>query len=215
MSRYDLYRRPHKALRALMADTLVALGRADPQDECEMREAASRLEEMLAICEKHAALEDEFVHPAMEERRAQASCALALAHHEHAIAIDDLRECARRGDPTLYRRAAVFVAGNFRHMEDEESAGNALLWELFTDAELLAIEARLIAAVPPGAAMQTMRWMLGAMSHGERVTMLEALRERPGVFDGAMGIAQAHLRAADFQRLEAALAQREPATLES
>lgn len=216
MSRHDIYRRPHKALRAWMADTLVALGRIDPGSDCEWREGIARLEELLASCEKHAAIENEFIHRAIDDRRSEASLELATAHVEHAAAIERLREAARRRDPMLQRRAAVFVADNLRHMEDEEAAGNALLHELFTDEELRAIEARIIASIAPGDAMQSLRWMLPALSHSERVALLQELRGAPpAVRQGAIAVAQSHLCAADFARLEAALAQREPATLAS
>ena len=75
--RYDIYRRPHKALRALMAETLLALQRADPAQACEVREAQAQLDEMLAFCEAHAALENEFIHRPIEARREKASCRLA------------------------------------------------------------------------------------------------------------------------------------------
>lgn len=216
MSRLDLYRRPHKALRACMADALVALGRMDRHDDCEWREGVARLEELLAFCEMHAAVENEFIHRAIEMRRKDASCPLARAHDGHAAAIEDLRERARAGDPSLYRRVSLFVAENLRHMEDEEGAGNALLWELFTDEELRAIEGRLVASIAPGDAMRSLRWMIPAIEHADRVALLTGLRHAPKpVFDGAMALAQAHLRAAEFHKLEGALAQREPATLES
>ncbi len=216
MSRHDIYRRPHKALRAAMADTLVALGRADPGDDCEMREAVARLEELLGMCEKHAALENEFVHRAIEDKHWGASSAFALDHHRFETAIDALRGDGRRRDPGLYRRAAAFVADNLRHMEEEESAGNAVLWELFTDAELVAIERRLVASIPPGDAMRMLRWMVSGLGADERVEMFQGLRMAPaGVMAGALAVAEQHLQPAEFARLEAALAQREPATVES
>src|SRR5262245_4509182 len=99
--RRDLYSRPHKALRALMADTLLALGRVDPSDECEVRDAQARVEEMLAFCEHHLAIEDEFVHRAMDAKRDGSACELATQHLEHVEAIAELREAARRNAPDL------------------------------------------------------------------------------------------------------------------
>jgi hypothetical protein len=202
VSRRDLYARPHKALRALMADTLVAIGRADPREECEVRDAHARLEEMLASCEKHAALENEFVHRALDAREDGAACRLAVEHLEHAQAIDELRAAARERRPDLYRRVAAFVGANLRHMDEEERHGNALLWRLFTDAELEAIESRLVASIPPGEKMQSLRWMLPALSHPERVELLQGLRHAPpAVYEGALALARMHLAAADFDRL--------------
>ena len=214
--RHDLYARIHKALRAMMADTLVAIGRMDPDDDCEVRDAVARLEELLVFCTKHAAMENEFVHRAIEGRRVDASCALALDHHDLEAEIDELRAIARREPSRLYRRVAAFVAANLVHMEREEGEGNALLHELFTDAEIAAIEARLVASIDPGFKMQGLRWMIPAVHHSERVEMFEAMRDAPpAAREGALAIARSHLKGRDLERLEEALAQREPATLES
>lgn len=206
MKRHDIYGRAHKALRALMADTMVALGRADLEDDCEARDAEARLAEMLAFCEAHARLENEFIHRALDERRPGASGAFAHEHARQAGDIEELRALAARRDPALHRRVAAFVAANLLHMEDEEACANALLHELFSDAELLAIERRLVASKPPGESMETLRWMLPAMSHPERVAMLRGMRQAPGgPFEAALAVARAHLPPREAQRLEEAV----------
>jgi hypothetical protein len=216
MRRRDLYLRPHKALRAMMADTMVALGSVDPADECEVREGHARLEELLAFCEKHALIENAFVHRALEERREGASAALAGDHVGHFAAIAQLREAAKARDAQLYRRVATFVAENLEHMEREERDGNALLRSLFSDAELDALEVRILASIPPDQAMHTLRWMLPALNHAERVAFFAGLAHAPSaVREAAFAVARTHLPSSAFARLEGALAQREPATLES
>jgi hypothetical protein len=214
--RRDLYGRGHKALRAWMADTLVALGRTDPDADCEVRDALARLDELLGFCETHAALENDFIHRALELRCEGASYALAAEHFGRSVAIEELRALAARRAPDLYRRFSAFVADNLVHMESEEHLGNALLWRHFSDAELEAIETRLAASIPPGRAMQSLRWMLPAMSHPERVAMLEGMRgASPAAFEAAFALGRMHLPPACFDKLEAALSQREPATLAS
>jgi hypothetical protein len=206
MKRFDLYGRVHKALRAMMAEALLALQRADPGDAAETREARAQLEELLAYCEGHAAVENEFIHRALESRRAEASCFLAKDHHAQESEIEALRAAAASGERDLHRRLAIFIADNFRHMEDEERRGNALLWELFSDAELLAIHRALVASRPREETVTTMRWMLPAMNHAERVEVVGAMRAAPpAVLAAIMGIARSHLRARDMQRLEEAL----------
>lgn len=205
--RYDIYGRAHKALRAVMADTLVALGRMDPEDDCEVRDAHARLEEMLAFCEHHAAIENEYLHGEIERRREEGSCAFARAHHEQEGEIEALRELAAARSPLLYRRVALFVSANLAHMEDEESRGNELLWTLFSDDELQALEKRIVATRPADQAMQALRWMLPSVNHAQRVAMLGNMRAAPpAVFDAAMAVARTHLRAGELEKLEAELA---------
>ena len=216
MSR-NFYNRPHKALRAWMADTLVAVGRMDPREDCEVRETLARVEEMLAACESHVKHEDEFVHRAMEAKRPGSSRVLATEHVEHLAAIEDLRAAAVSRAPDLHRRLAVFVAENLDHMEHEEGDNTRVLGELFSDAELDALEARLIQSIPPGEMMQFLRWMIPAMHHGERVELLGGMRLKapPPLFQAVMGVARTHLQPLDYERLEAAVDQRESATLAS
>lgn len=216
MNRHDLYARPHKALRAMMADTLVALGRMDASDECEVRDTLARLEELLAFCERHAVLEDEFIHRALDARCKDGACPFAVDHFGHAREIEALRAAAHSRAPDLYRRVAAFIGANLLHMEREEREANALLWEHFSDAELAAIEVRLRASITPGEAMQGLRWMLPASSHAERVALFGSLRNAPPtLYESALAIARTHLREGDLRKLDAALAQREPATLAS
>ncbi|MGE5094744.1 MAG: hypothetical protein ACM3SO_06370 [Betaproteobacteria bacterium] len=216
MKRHDIYGRAHKALRAAMGDVMVVLGRTDPADECEVLESHARLEELLALCEEHAALENAFIHRAIEERRPGAACAFAAEHETQADEVERLRAAAAARAPDLHRRVAAFVARNLLHMEDEEASGNALLWAIFDDAELAAIEHRLVASKPPGRAMQALRWMIPAMNHTERVATFTALAAAPAAArEAALGLAQTHLRRGDMGKLAAALAQRDPATLES
>jgi hypothetical protein len=223
MKRYDIYARIHKALRASMADTLVALGRMDPRDDCDVRETLSRLEDLLAFCESHVEHESAYIHAAIEALAFGSIRECAAEHAAHGREIDELRALASavgaNGDAAhrLYRRAAGFVAGQLAHMEREESENNALLWALFSDTEIQAIEERMMRAFEPGAAMQGLRWMIPSIHHGERVALFDKLRAAPlPVREGALALARTHLRPAEFRKLEGALAQREPeATLAS
>src|SRR6476620_8086349 len=81
--RVDMYAGIHKALRALMADTLLALGRMDSADDLELAQATQRVVELLDFCRSHLAHENEFVHTAIEARAAGASAAIAHEHEEH------------------------------------------------------------------------------------------------------------------------------------
>ncbi|HSN21211.1 MAG TPA: hemerythrin domain-containing protein [Usitatibacter sp.] len=228
MSRYDIYGRVHKAVRACLFDATQALGRADPADDCEVRGALARLEEMLAFCELHLEHENEFVHRAMEARRPGSAGRCIEDHVHHEASIDALREAAgevgaaagnARGAAlhALYRKVAVFASENLEHMEREEAENNAVLQSAYSDAEIAAIERELVASLPPGVSMQTLRWFLPAMCHPERVAMLAGMAGAPAqAREAAWGIARSRLAREDLAKLEAALAQREAvATLTS
>jgi len=102
--RVDLYAGIHKALRALMADTLLALGRMDPDDGLDLAEATDRVLFLLQTCADHLAHENEFVHPALEARAAGSSERIA---HEHG---DHLAQIAELGQAVASLRAAPAAA---------------------------------------------------------------------------------------------------------
>jgi len=212
--RLDLYAGIHKAMRALMADTLLAVGRLDPDDEAELKAASARVEALLDFCADHLQHENAFVHAAMEARAPGASEAVAHEHEEHRQAITSLREVvAALGTPPaaaraalaqhLYRQLALFVAHNLTHMHVEETAHNAVLWSRYTDAELGELHDRLLATIPPHAMMEQLRWMLPAMRPAERAALLSELRAKAPapVFDAVLALAQPHLTPAEWGKL--------------
>lgn len=217
--RFDIYLAIHKALRAYMGETLGAIGRMDCSDQHDVAAALEQLRELLDICEGHLQHEGEFLHTAMERRRPGSAMRIADEHIEHSHAIGDLRaaialvELGSAGErrvlaQMLYRQLALFVAENFEHMQREESEHNATLWSAYTDAELMAIEAELVASIPPAEMMVIARWMLANNDHDYRVNMLGGVRAHAPreVFEGLLAIARTNLTTRDWHKLADALA---------
>lgn len=205
-ARVDLYVGIHKALRALMAQVLVAVGRMDPEDESEFDWISGRVLELAEVCEGHLRHENEFVHAAMESRQPGASGPIAQEHEEHVRAIEGLRgsvararlcQGAARAQAALdlYRQLALFVAHNFEHMHVEETAHNAVLWAHYSDAELVALHDRLVASLPPEENLYVLRWMIPSMTPAERLQVLGGLQaQAPAlVFAAALDAVQPHL----------------------
>lgn len=216
--RFDIYVLIHKALRALMTDTLLAVGRMDPQDALERAQVTQRVVELADLCASHLDHENSFVHPAIEARAPGASSAIAHEHEEHGAAIASLRasvEAVRAAAPdrvdalalALYRELALFVGHNFAHMNIEETAHNAALWSRYTDAEIVAVHDALLASIPPEEMMFTLRWMVPFMNPAERAAVLSEMRAhapRPA-FDAALATVQPHLSEQEWAKLARAL----------
>ena len=185
--RVDMYAGIHKALRALMADTLVAVGRMDSSDSLELAQTTQRVVELLDFCRSHLRHENEFVHAAIEARAAGASAAIAHEHEEHeqhiaslCQAVEALRACpaAQRapGARDLYGELTLFIAENFQHMRVEETAHNTVLWARYTDAELVEIQNALVASIPPEEMTFIMRWLIPFLNPAERAGVLGNMR---------------------------------------
>lgn len=218
LSRFDLYRPIHKALRAFMSDTLVVVGGMDAADEHDVTVALDQARSLLATLAVHLKHENTLVHPAMEARRPGSAAQTAHDHleHEHAfvelhVAIEAVAVAggAERAALALdlYRRLAVFVAENLVHMQVEELENMAVLWSAYTDEELIAIERSIVSAVPPPVMATVARWMMRGLNHAERVGMLQGMRHgAPApVFEGVLAIARETLSARAWHKLERAL----------
>lgn len=218
--RRNEYQAVHKALRAMMADMLCAVGRTDCHDDSERAEATTAMRNLLEVCRAHLGHENYFIHRAMEAR-APGSAVVRNAEHdghvcEIAWLLQDLdgiyvltgavREFAWQ---QLYRRLSLFVAENFEHMVEEEQANMALLWEHYSDEELNEIHSALVASIPPDEMAVMFRWMIPNLSHGERVGMLSGMRQNmpPEIFYATLQGVRALLSERDWTKLTLALAQ--------
>ena len=67
------------------------------------------------------------------------------------------------------------MAENFEHMDVEETRHNQALWAAYGDAELQAIEGRILASIGPQEMGQWLRWMLPAFSPAERTQLIAGL----------------------------------------
>jgi hypothetical protein len=204
--RVDLYRLPHRGLRAAMAQALVNAGTAsiDPQS---LAVVANEVEALAVLCKKHLEHENTFLHPAMELRTPGSSRNTADDHIGHERSIERLNGLVRqlRTRPAasrarhlldqLYRTLALFVADNLEHMDLEERHNMRVLQAVYTDAELLALEHALVASIAPDIMLKFMRWMLPAMSAAERSEFLGqmALGAPPGVVLLVIDAAAPHL----------------------
>jgi hypothetical protein len=213
-SRENLYAGIHKALRAVMADTLLAVGRADPSDPQDVADASGRVIGLMAQCEAHVQHENSFVHPAIEARTPGVCGEVAQDHVAHLHHIQRLRAAAQQLPAldaqlqagalhALYLDLSLFVADNLQHMHMEETRHNGALWSAYTDVELRAIHDALLATVPPAEMMLVMRWMLPQMHALERLQVLGGMRQgAPApVFQAVLNVVQPHLSPRDWAKL--------------
>ena len=218
--RMDIYRTIHKALRALMSDTLVAVGRMDVHDDLERAQTTQRVLQLLDFMRSHLQHENAFIHPALEARAPGVSGHIAHDHVHHEAEIDALATATTEllnapaasrdaGALVLYHRLSLFVAHNFEHMHVEESAHNSALWAHYTDVELIDLHDRLVASIPPEEMMLCMRWMVPFMNPGERAMVLGGMRASAPApaFAAVLEMVRPHLQAREWDKLMLALGE--------
>lgn len=216
--RMDMYTGIHKALRALMSDTLLAVGRMDCDDDLERAQVSHRVLELLDFCAAHLKHENEFVHAAIEARAPGASEHIAHEHVEHeqhlaalSARVAQLLACppAQRPGRTLdlYRQLSLFIADNFQHMFVEETAHNAVLQANYSDVELNAIHGALVASIPPAEMMYIARWLVPFMNPSERTGMLADMQAHAPApaFQAVIDTVRPHLTDLEWAKLARSL----------
>ncbi|MCA0215513.1 MAG: hemerythrin domain-containing protein [Proteobacteria bacterium] len=216
--RVDMYAGIHKAMRALMADTLLALGRMDCDDGLELAQTTQQVLALMDACASHLKHENEFIHAALEARAPGASAVIAHEHDDHLAHIGRLAGAATALLRTpaaqrpaavlaLYRDLSLFIAENFHHMHVEETAHNAVLWARYTDAELEAIHDALVASIPPEEMMGIVRWLVPFMNPAERTALLADMRAKApeAVFHAVLDAARPHLTQGEWTKLARSL----------
>ncbi|CUA94488.1 hypothetical protein [Thiomonas bhubaneswarensis] len=205
--RPDLYRPIHKALRASMAEVMVALGHLDLDDTDAFDHTLLRTQRLLDHLAAHVEHENTFLHPAIARAAPDAATHTAGEHDAHAADIAALRErlqelkdaCGQRERRALalclYREFAAFVGRNLVHMHEEESVNTAALWAAHSDAELHALHERLVAHVDPQILAELQPWMVRALDPAELADLYAGLRASlpPAAYAAALELARAEL----------------------
>lgn len=217
--RFDMYRLIHKGLRSLMAETMLAVGAMDVEDDADRAAVLARVRGLVVFCRGHLAHEDAYLHTAMEAREPGSTRQAAGDHAEHAHMFDALEADVAAVEATLgaaraqaahalYCRLAVFVGENFVHMAVEESHNNAVLWRNYSDAELVAIHDALLATIPPEEMALTIRLIAPAATPAERAAFLSEIRHSapPPAFQGVLDLVLSHLKPVDREKLARDLA---------
>lgn len=187
--RFDLFCSIHKALRLFMADSACALGRLDVADEEDLRATLAQLVSLLALLRRHVQIENEFVHPAIEQRQSGASLRSEDEHAEllQAMSVLETEVHALRvmapgqrqvSAHQLYHRFLLFFADKVRHMHIEESNLNAALWAHYSDSELLELRNRMVQHLGPVELGVITDWLTPAVTLQELGSFLNCVQSK-------------------------------------
>ncbi|MFL9839549.1 hemerythrin domain-containing protein [Sphingomonas sp. ST-64] len=182
-ARHDFYGPVHKGLRFASAQLLIRLGSNDWQ--CARASAAliAALRHHLEVARAHLEHEEAEFHPVLRARAPELADALDHDHAEHHATFDALAALIAAVEAAvdaerpaaahrLYLRYSLYVSDDLAHMASEELEVQPIAHALFTDAELQAIEGRIVASIPPEQMAESLSIMLPAMTPLERATFL-------------------------------------------
>lgn len=216
-SRPKPYQQIHKGLRGLMTETLARVGRMDAHDRAGLAETLAFVDALLDACLAHRHYENGFFHKALREKAPRTVAVFDIDHESYEQAIGTLRQLThrlrvepegveRRGYE-LYLELANFLAETLEHMAEEETVLTALLWQHFSDEEILDLNRRLVESIPLRDRPFWVGWIVAYIGHRERVELLQALRASvsPAVFAVHLHHVRSHMAGSEWDALARAL----------
>ena len=208
------YRNIHKALRANMMRTLLTVSQADPFEEADRLAASAAVDDLLNACASHLDHEMTFIHPLLRERKVDAVAAFDDDHGSQKgvmTRLKDLSEGVRKAEASsarellyqLYLELSAFIGHNFEHMAEEETVLTNAIWQKFSDREILEIEGRILASLPPQEAAWGVEWMSRSLNHPELIEVLLGMKGAmpPQVFAGVLAMVKGGVKPGTLARL--------------
>ncbi len=185
---HDLYGPVHKGLRYAHARLLTRLGATAPDNAAATAELLADLRVHLGRRACQIDFERREILPALESRAPGAVTELADGHDRRqahfpvleALAAEvEMARLRQRGAALhrLYLAFSRFMAEDLHQMAEEEEEFSPVLQALFTDAELIAMEARMRGALSDEHLIDLARIMLPAARPDERLAMVRTVRE--------------------------------------
>lgn len=215
MQRYNSFNQIHKALRALLYDTALHLQQTWFADANAAEPALQKIEIVLNSFDSHAHHEDHFILPAVElynkelvdEFEKEHVTDLALSNRlRHLL---NIYRYAVSGEEKLEAGSAIskafveFMVFNLQHMAKEEILINQVLWEHYTDQQIMDIQQKLVATIPPQELAVASKWMFRGINDMEAVYWLMGVRATapPVVFQSLVQTGEKELPAERWNRI--------------
>ena len=159
--RYPIYRPIHKAIRHILFSTSRQVGQADFTDDAVTQECLADLDRTIGFLREHKGYEEAHIHRALERKLPGITARFAEDHEEDELLIAEIEQLGARiknaGEAQrvalgieLHERFNAYVGMYLGHLYREETELQKVLWDNFTDAELIAIRAAIVRDLPTG-----------------------------------------------------------------
>jgi hypothetical protein len=207
MQRFNSFNIIHKALRAMMYDTALTLQQTYFADVAEAEGALTKVESVVHNFEQHAYHEDTFILPAIEAYEPQL---VEEFEKEHVADIEignllatllNIYRSLETSEERINCGSCIsksfrdFMVFNINHMAKEEIEINRVLWANYSDQQLLELNEKITASIPPDHKMQMAKWMLRGINKAEAITWLQSVKQTSPsfVFDALLDMTYTEL----------------------
>ncbi|MBV9986962.1 MAG: hemerythrin domain-containing protein [Chitinophagaceae bacterium] len=186
--RFNPFHQIHQGLRALLYEASIAVQHTNFTNAYRVGITLGLVEEMIELFESHAHTEDNLVFPMVAAFAPDVVDAFEAQHlRDHELS-RELTECIalcrtapsdtgkRLAGQQLQRALGEFTAFNLSHMNQEESMALELMRQHYTDEELYAKEAEIVASLSQEHKERSARWMLKGLAEHEIVAWYRRLK---------------------------------------
>jgi hypothetical protein len=216
--RYNIFNHIHKALRALLYDTAMVIQQTDFVDSAEAEQTFNKLQQIIALFDKHAYHEDNYVLPAIQQFEPSLKEAFEQEHvqdhalgqrlaglmrvYEHAVSTSERTHVGQ----AIHTSYIEFMVFNLTHMAKEEDIINAALWKHYTDTQIQNLNNIIVSNIPQDELAFSSVWMIKSLNNQEIIGWLKQVRSNAPepVFRALFNIASSELspqRWADIQEV--------------
>ncbi len=217
--RYPIYRPIHKAIRHILFSTSRQVGLADFTDDAVTQECLAALDRTIGFLRGHRGGEDAHIHRALERKLPGITARFAEDHEEDELLIAEIEELGARiknADEAqrvalgieLHERFNAYVGMYLGHLYREETELQKVLWDNFTDAELIEMRAAIFRDIPPGRRGELLPEMCASYNPDEIYQFLKRLKADapPEVFKRATQMAESVIQPAMWAKVRTRIA---------
>ncbi|MCF7806939.1 MAG: hemerythrin domain-containing protein [Candidatus Marinimicrobia bacterium] len=213
--RMNIFNFTHKGLRLALSRLTVLSGKTDVTNEASLSALKNLTKEVVNLLDIHAHAEDSIILPALEEK-APGSTARILADHktlDKSISVFASQVAAMTPNSPAAQSASVytslfnFFANYIIHMAMEEHDINRLIWEHFTDDEIMAWQGQIMAGFTPDQILSFYKYMIPALNPFEQKILLGGFKSNAPTdfFDSVMNMLEQQLSESEYSQLRSML----------
>ncbi len=205
--RYNIFLLVHKGLRAMLYDASMSLQRTDLAVKEETEKVLDKVATVIKNFERHAHHEDAHVFPLLQSCAAERLAEMEKEHEtdealgtgiiDHIAAYRSAQDAEARinAGTKVMQTFSEFTGFNLYHMNKEETLVNEILWNNYTDAQLMETNQRLVSGITPEEAEINALWMVRSCNDTELIKWINAIKDKiPGTtFEMIMKAARTEL----------------------
>ncbi len=220
MIRLRPYDVPHKALRNVLSQVSLLAGKTNYGNAAEIETLYLASKELFAMLDTHARDEENVTLAELEMRLPGSTqhdkddhIEIHEAQHHLLDLITDIYNTSRSGIDQKEAGAEYYLALTefhnkyLDHISQEERVTQLLLWEHFTDEELIGHRGRIMSKLEPAMLLTWFKYSAPAQSHPERVEVFSGFKKMAPepFFNQGMGVLKEVLTSQEYNNLQTAL----------